>query len=541
MKQKTKNKNIYAIVVLLLCIVLFAKAQTKTPLGELQKKMEYPRLVVGIVVDQMRYDYLLRFYDRFEEGGFKRLMDHGYQIQNAHYNYIPTKTGPGHASVYTGSTPMHHGIIGNGWYDRSSRNIKNCVEDTSVTLVGSDSKEGKSPSLLLATTITDELKLNNEDTKVIGISLKDRAAILPAGHLANGAYWYDDTSGKFVTSTYYMKSLPDWLENFNNRSIADSLMASPWKPSHTAESYIHKSRSGNIKKTDHKKQVHYDTFITSPHGNTILRLLALETIKEEKMGKDSITDFLAVSFSSTDKIGHKYGPHSSELEDTYLRLDHELALIFDYLDKNIGNNDYLVFLTADHGASDEPAYLMKRNIPAGYYDQDAIRQKLNKELKRRTGIEELVLYIINEQVYFDRQKIEDKQLSSKLIFDISYQWLLNEHGVAEVITRRDLMKKNFNHGQPIMVQRGYNAHRSGDLQLIMKPAWIQKRPSGTDHGSGYSYDTHVPLLWYGWNIPTGKSFKYHPITDIAPTLSELLHLKWPSATTGQLISEMLKR
>ncbi len=520
-----------------------------------QNLPKQPRIVVGIVVDQMRYDYLERFYDRFEEGGFKRLMDKGYNVKNTHYNYTPTKTGPGHASIYTGTTPMHHGIIGNKWYDRATNKVKTCVEDTSVTIIGSNLNQvGKSPSTLLTTTITDELKLASKNTTIIGISLKDRGAILPAGHLANGAYWYDDVSGKFITSSYYMASLPKWLEKFNSRKVLDSLTTDSWKPFRSYDNYkFNRWLSSDTQKTSQdnyqflhsfrglKKEDQYIALTESPFGNTILRMLAMEAIEHEKMGQGATTDFLTISFSSTDKIGHKYGLHCSELEDTYLRLDYELSLLFNYLDQQVGNNNYLVFLTADHAASDEPGYLINRNIPAGYYDQNVILKKLNQELQLKMGEEGLVVCITNEQVYFDHEKINQKQLSLEKILEISYQWLIEEKGVSGMLSSIELTRNSYCDGLPAKVQKGYYPKRSGDMLMWMSPSWIQYRSSGTDHGSGFSYDTHVPMLWYGWHIPTGSSFANHNITDIAPTLAMLLGLKWPNATTGQPIIELLEQ
>lgn len=535
------------------CFIFFSSFKLST-----QVSHEKPKLIVGIIVDQMRQEYLYRYYDKFGEGGFKRLMNQGFVTKNTHYNYVPTKTAPGHASVYTGSTPRYHGIISNSWYHRNEKEVLDNVTDPSVKTVGSTSSRGeKSPFKLKGTTITDELQIfSNGRSKVISMSLKDRGAILPGGHLANGAYWYDGETGDFVTSTYYMEELPDWVERFNKTKKVDSLMNLGWNTLLPIAEYVESDSDDqpyekgfpikdkpvfpyDLKKLPKKDK--YDLLMRTPHGNTILRQLAEDALSSEALGQRGTTDFLAISFSSTDVVGHAFGPQSIEVEDTYLRLDHEIAHLLATLDKTVGKDQYTLFLTADHAGADTPQFLNQSKVPMGMYSNSKIVEKLNAKLVETFQAQNLIVNYSNQQVYLDRELIKSKKLDMKEITDVLVSELYDVKGVAQVYTGADLRRFNFSEKLGALVQLGYNNQRSGDVAVVYEPIyWAAPMSQGTTHGSAYNYDTNVPLLWFGANIPKGETVQRYSITDIAPTISVMLNIKFPSESIGNPISELFK-
>ncbi len=521
-----------------------------------------PKLVVGIVVDQMRQEYLYRFESKFSEGGFKRLVGNGYMLKNAHYNYVPTYTGPGHASVYSGTTPAVHGIIGNDWWDKNAKKSVNCVEDERYKAVGNPEGNGDvSPWRLLSTTITDELKLfTQKRAKVIGISMKDRGAVLPAGHMANAAYWYDNKTGKFITSTYYMNALPTWVETFNAQKLADAYLNQTWNTllpiaqyteSGPDESPYERKLQGskatfpyNLKDL-RKANGDYELVVNSAMGDDLLTEFAKATLAGEQLGKDSDTDFLAISFSTPDYIGHGTGPNSVEIEDTYLRLDRNIENLLKKLDQEVGKGEYVVFLTADHAVVDVPQSLKDHKIPAGNFPLANVEAGLNDHLQKYFPGKKVIERISNDQVFLNQELFTGDPKSSGIDLLIATELITNylqaTEGVAQVFPKAIVKQGNYNEGGiKGMIIRGYSFKRSGDVIYQLEPGWVTGGgPQGTTHGSSYTYDTHVPILFYGAGIKKGSSSQYHTITDIAPTLSVLLQIKFPSGCTGQPVSEML--
>lgn len=512
---------------------------------------EKPKLVLGIVVDQMRYDYLTRFYKKYGEGGFKRMMNEGFNCKNNHFNYIPTKTGPGHASVFTGTTPKYHGVIANDWWDKEIKKMVYCAGDSSVLAVGTDSeKERMSPHRMKTTTFADENRLFTQMRgKSIGISIKDRGAILPAGHSANAAYWFrGKNEGNFVSSTYYMEQLPKWVEDFNASKKAESYLKE-WNTFYDISTYIesgadlNKFEAGfdgketatfpyNLKKLS-KKNDGLDILKVSPFGNSIVADFAIEAIKAEGLGKDDITDVLTVSFSSTDYIGHNFGVNSKEIEDTYIRLDKDLERLFDVLDAEVGKGEYTVFLTADHGAVEVPSYLQSVNIPAGYVDRSDRKEKFQKFLTDTYGSTEIVESISNDQIFLNRAIVKALDLDLDDVQEEIANEQLTYKNIYKVYTATTMNNTHFDNGIEHLLQMGYNQKRSGDVLLLDDPAFISYWKTGTTHGSGLNYDTHVPLLFFGKGIKHGQTFKKTEITDIAPTISALLGISFPNFAIGQ--------
>jgi len=520
-----------------------------------QKKSTQPKLVVGIVVDQMRYDFLYRYWNKYSDGGFKYLLKNGRSYENMHYNYVPTYTGPGHAAVYTGTTPAYNGIVANDWFNRSLNKRVYVVDDPNVKGVGSDNKNGMmSPDHLLTTTITDELKIfTNKKAKVFGVALKDRGSILPAGNMADCAYWFDTKTGLWITSTFYKTELPAYVNTFNDKKLPDSYLNQSWNTVLPIDQYtestsdantyeqIYKGEESPVFPHDLKKiRTNYDYALLSrtPFGNSITTDFALEVLQNEQMGKDGVTDFFALSYSSTDYVGHQFGINSIEAEDTYIRLDLELKRLFRYLEKNIGKGNFVVFLTADHGVSNAPAYLDDQKIHTGGFQRTQYQKDLKEFLGTKLGEGSWVSYYENQQVYLDRKFIASKELDLGKVQDIIVDFTRGYEGVSDVIPAHILSSSAVGNLMFQKVQRGYNYERSGDVMIVLEPQWLDEDDAlkgGTTHGSSYAYDTHVPFLFMAPGVKAGCSYQEADITDIAPTLAAYLHIMEPSGCTGKVL------
>ena len=514
---------------------------------------DQPKLVVGIVVDQMRFDYINRYWEDFSEGGFKRLVAEGYNCTNTHFNYIPTYTGPGHASIYTGATPSSHGIIGNSWFDKTTEEYSYCVADAEMNTIGADNESGKmSPSKMLNTTFGDELRLFTMNrSKVIAVALKDRSAVLPAGHMGNFAFWLDSETGDFVSSSYYGLRLPKWVQKFNKKDDCEVYLSQKWELLLNSKLYDeslvdNSAYEGAFAGEKYPKFPHdlpglveengKGLIKSTPFGNTLTKDMAIAAIEGERLGQDEHTDVLAISFSSTDYVGHQFGADSKETQDTYLRLDRDLEVFLNYLDEKIGKENALVFLTADHGAVRTPAYLKDRNIPAGYFDAEEPVKELKQFLQNIYGFGEWVKTYGNAQIFLNRELIFEKYLSLEEVQQQAANFMLRFDGVQKTVCAHTLENNEFDTGDLASLQKGYNQKRSGDVLLVLDPAWIEYHHTGTTHGSGYTYDQHVPLIWYGWNVKAGKTSEKISVTDIASTISSLLGISFPNGSEANVIS-----
>lgn len=519
-----------------------------------------PKLVVGIVVDQMCYDYLYRFYPNFGKGGFKRLMDKGSHFRNVTYNYVPTFTGPGHASIYTGTTPSNHGIIGNDWFHRPYNRGVNCVDDTSVTALGTQSVDGLcSPHFLRANTITDQLRLTYPSSKVIGVSIKDRGAILPAGHLANGAYWYDYSSGKFISSSFYFKSLPTWVTDFSAQHPISSYLVKPWNLLKDSACYYYRKMDDSpyevliagknkpifpytLSELPFDQQL--TNFTAFPEANTYLTDFAVAAMNAENLGKHTTTDFLTISYSTPDIAGHAFGPYSLEMEDMYFRLDNEIARLLTTLDKQVGKGNYVVFLTADHAVVPVPELLIDHQLPGGYLFL-ADKEKGLRDLSLQTYQVDVIDRIENANIYL-KKEFSNTPLTNNYLNTLKTaigQW----SETKLVLTKDELQQAPVNNWAEMM-QAGYYPERSGDLIFILQPGFLPKSTDtpgahkGTSHGSAFNYDTHVPVLFYGKDIPQQDVFTPYSIIDIAATLVHILDVQRPNAMVGKPMLELfLKR
>ena len=522
----------------------------------LSQSTSQPKLVIGVVVDQMRFDYLNRFKNKYTSNGFLRLIDQGYSCNNHHYNFIPTYTGPGHASIFTGATPSGHGIIGNSWYDKETGSTVYCTTDKAYTPVGAAAKYGQvSPHNMKVTTLADQNRLFTQmKGKTIGVSIKDRGAVFPSGHTANGAYWFEGLNeGKWMTSSYYMDTLPQWVQNFNAPSKIAAYLKT-WNTLYDINLYNESGpdasdyEKGFVGKATAEfpydlnalKELNggYDIIKNTPFGNTMITDFAMAAVDGENLGTDNFTDFLTVSYSSTDYIGHDFGVNSVELQDAYLRLDLELERLLNYLDVKVGAGNYTLFLTSDHGAADVPSYLTDIHMPSGYVPENSFAS-LYLSLKKKYGVSDLVKKISNNQVFLNQERIAALKINLEDVQKFVVNQIISYPHIKKAYTATTMQTHYFKDGMEKMLQNGYHQKLSGDVLYTLESGVISYGPKGTTHGSGYNYDTHVPLLFYGNGIQPGKTYDRTSVTDVAPTISALLGIAFPSGATGSVIEKVI--
>lgn len=537
---------------------LISSAQTKKAQTTGQNTLPRPKLVVGIVVDQMRWDYLYRYFDRYQAGGFKRMLNEGFTCENTLIPYIPTVTAAGHTCIYTGSVPSIHGIAGNDFIVQATGKSMYCTDDSTVVAVGSTSKAGKmSPRNMLTSTVTDELRFaTNFRSKVIGIALKDRGGILPAGHAASAAYWFDDANGSWISSTYYMTDLPAWVKNFNAGKPAEKYLNQDWNTLYPINTYVqsepdntpgHEGKFSGTEaptfpiKTSAIYKGNAGLIRSTPYGNSMTLDLARAAVDSENLGKNVVTDFLAVSLSSTDYVGHQFGPNSVEAEDTYLRLDKDLAAFFTYLDGKVGKGNYTVFLTADHGAAHNANFLIDHKVPAGVWNDGPALTGLNKMLEDKYSVKRAVLSFNNYQVNLNNTELRKQKVSDAAIKLDVIQYLMEQPAIAYAVDMQRVEEANIPAALKERIQNGYSPEHSGTIQIVLKPGWYSGHgQTGTTHGTWNPYDAHIPLVFMGWGVKHGSLTRETHMTDIAPTVAQLLHIQAPNGNVGTAIGEVLK-
>ena len=543
---------------MLSAVLLLHTSFAQNPKSKSQKsEISKPKLVVGIVVDQMRWDFLYRYSARYSANGFKRLLGEGFTCENTFIPYTPTVTAAGHTSIYTGSVPAIDGIVGNNWFDKAEQRSVYCSEDKTVKTVGGpDGGNGKmSPKNMLVTTIGDEIRLaSNFRSKVIGVALKDRGSILPAGHSATAAYWYDVNSGNWITSTYYMNELPKWAADFNAKKLVDKYYEGGWNTLYPINTYTQstadeKDYENKPFGTDQKafpyslKQYAgktYSYIATTPFGNSMTFDMAKSALDNEQLGKGAETDMLCVSLSSTDYVGHSFGPNSVETEDTYLRLDKDLGDFLSYLDTKIGKGNYTVFLSADHGVAHVPGFMKENKLPGGTFNETDAQKQLNSLLKEKFGLDKLVVGMFNYQVHLNHPAIDSAKANEEAISKTIITYLQKQEAVSQVFEISDMMATPLPAKMKTMLTNGYFPSRCGDIQIILKSGYIDGGKTGTTHGLWAPYDSHIPMVFYGWGVKHGHTNKQTYMTDIAPTLAALLHVQMPSGCVGHVVEEVLK-
>jgi predicted AlkP superfamily pyrophosphatase or phosphodiesterase len=522
---------------------------------------EKPKLVIGIVVEQLRYDQLEKFRDRFSENGIRRLLNEGTYFKNASYNYMLTQSAPGHATIATGTEPAFHGITSDNWYLPLRNEMIYCTQDNTVNPVGGSFEAGlHSPVNMLASTFSDELKMaTNGKAKVFSIGLKESSAILSAGHSANGVYWYDNTTGTWMSSTWYMDSLSAWVNDFNAMRLSDSYLNSSWSLLRQKEDYADCLPDSNsfeagfggvsffpydLKKMSSKGLINvkrdYSILRETPFGNSFTKDFAIRLIREEKLGRHDMTDFLAICFSSTDYIGHRFGPSSVETGDAILRLDKDIEQILNFLNDSIGKRNVLIYFTAAHGVSEIPAVLEKNRIPAGYFKQTEAMQLLKSYLNAAYGQGDWVKGYYEKQIFLNRILIEDAKITLEDIQKKVSRFMVQFSGVASAYPYTAFETNDFSNGNLKRIMNSFTPQRSGDVIITLNPGWVEKNDYVTDYNSPYEYDSHVPLIWYGWTVNRATVTRKVNLTDIAATLSSLCKVPYPDACTGEPLIELMR-
>ena len=518
-----------------------------------QNEEQKPKLVVAVVVDQMRYDFLENLSYRFSENGFNRLINEGYNCKNNFYNYVPTVTGPGHSSVSTGSTPMTHGIVGNNWYDREQNKSVYCTDDGSYDNIGGDDYSGnKSPNNLLVETFADINKSYNKDAKTVSVAIKDRGSILMGGKNADAAYWYyGKERAQWITSTYYMQKLPSWVENFNMEDNLEKYLEE-WVPLYDISTYdnyeidnnnfekLFKGKDDSAFPYDTKSLMKhndcFDMIKETPYGNQMTTDFAIEAIINEDLGKRGVTDVITIGYSSTDYVGHSFGVASVETQDTYIRLDKEIEKLLLFLDNELGENQYTLFLTGDHGVLEIPAFLTNSGIDAKAVSENELALNVVTQLKKVFGVEvkDLISNVDNSQIYLNDAGISSLGLEKNKVMNEIIKILKSFDFISNAYSSDYIMNSKNLDGYEKLIQNGFHEKRSGDIALILEPNVIFYDGKGTTHGSGYNYDTHVPLIFFGLGIKNGETEKITEIPDIAPTISKLLGQRMKNSTGESL-------
>jgi hypothetical protein len=503
----------------LLCLLAAACLLTAAP--------RKPKLVLVIAIDQFRYDYLTRYRGEFH-AGFDRLLTKGAVFTNARYRHFPPLTALGHSVILSGAMPSVSGIAGNEWYDRDEGQHVTSVSDSHTQLVGGNGGPGASPHRLLVSTISDELKMaDGGKSRVVGISLKDRAAILLVGHMADGAYWFDNTSGNFVSSTYYFRELPGWVKDFDNSRPGEKYRGAAW---------LDHKLPGNLKElygTSDESPLE-----SSPFGNELVELLAERAVTAEQLGRRDFTDVLAISFTSNDKVGHDYGPDSAEARAVTLGADQLIEKLFQTVDRQVGLENVLVVLTGDHGAAPSPEVNAMRKMPGGRISAATLTQVAQAALEKKYGAGEWVAGTWDVSVYLNQLLMASKKLDPAAVERAAAQALMAMPHVARVYTREEIA-----HGELLqddigrLITNGFNVRRGADMEVVLDPYWIISDKAAS-HTSPYGYDVHVPVIIMGPDIRAGRYDQSIAVNDVAPTLATILGVETPSGSAGRVLSEI---
>ena len=521
-----------------------------------------PKLVIGIVVEELNYNQLEKFHDKLSENGIKKLINEGTYFKNASYEYLLTQSAPGHATIATGAEPSFHGITSDNWYTPLKNELINCTKDVSVNSVGGSFESGlHSPVNLLVSTFSDELAIaTNKKAKVFGVGLKESSAIFSAGHTANAAYWFDNTTGTWMSSSYYISALPDWVNDFNAMKFSDTYMNSTWNLLRPAKDYadclpdsnsfeigfnninyfpydLKKLRSGNTFSSKND----YSLLRETPFGNSLTTNFAIRLIQKERLGKDDVTDYLSICYSATNYIGHRFGPSSVEMGDAILRLDDDIKNLLTFINDTIGKKNVLIYFTAAHGISEIPAVLEKNRIPSGYFQQNQALQLLRSYLNAIYGEGEWVKGYSERQIFLNRTLIEDARLSLDDVQKKVARFLVQFTGVEAAYPYSAFEANDFGNGNLKRIINNFSPQRSGDVIVILNPGWVEKvNDFVTNYNSPYEYDSHVPLIWYGWTVNRATVTRQVNITDIAATLSTLCKIPYPNACTGEPMFELFR-
>ncbi|MCF8371422.1 MAG: alkaline phosphatase family protein [Bacteroidales bacterium] len=539
-----------ASVLLAVFLFLFFESQAQNRIPP-----EKPRLIIGIVVENMRSEYLYRYWDKFEKKGFKRLIGEGSFCKNASYEYLNTQSAPGYATIVAGCPPSVHGIVGNFFYDRKKDEMVDCCFDKKAKAVGNSSYSGKlSPEQLLTTTFADELKMMSLNrSKVISVSGNYQASILMGGHTADAAYWFDEMAGLWMTSNYYRKELPEWANTFNQKKLTDIYLKEMWNTLLPIGSYRESLPDNNpfeqgfgsnqktfpydIQKIKEKDK-NYSILMKTPFGNSFTKDFALEAVINEKLGMDDTTDVLFISFSPFSEIENLFHTKSVEIEDAYLRFDKELAHLLDFIDEEIGKEKVLLFLTADCNGPLNPEILKENKLPVSSFKPANATVLLKAYLNAVYGPGDWVLKYHNQQFYLNNNLIEDAQLSVEDVQTKVALFLQQMGGVANAVTSSNLNQIDYTDGIFSKVQNSYSSKRSGDVFINFEPGWVEENENSINGKTGKTET--IPLIWYGWKIKRNTINRPVSMFDLAPTISSLLNIPYPNGCEGKAILELVE-
>lgn len=518
-----------------------------------ETKPNNPRLIVGIIVDQFRYADLNRYWSRLSANGIKRLAQEGTFYTNTFYTNLITQSPVSHATIATGASPSLHGIVGREWYEPLQDYVISSIYDTESKALQYKGATGKkSPRLLKAPAFTNKMKLNSRfNAHVYGIGFMDHDAILSAGKMADAAFWFDRQTGNWLTSDYYIEKLPEWVVAFNRSHSADSIMKNKWDRLYPLDTYSASRSDRNPYEPGFgrfangfpyrlgwlsRKDQNYEIIRYTPYADKLTLDFTKSFFNGENPGRDSITDYVAVSFTSTEGIADLFGPYSVEHEDAFLRLDRHIADLLEYLDKNYNRDSVLVFLTGAHGAPLLPEYLKATKGNAGYFSYKSAMALLKAYLRAIFGKGNWVKYYSQQQIYLNRTLIDESDASLEEVRKQAAHFVTQFSGVSHAIPASAIINQNFTSGIYNKFQNSYYPNRSGDVLLNLHPGWTE-RFGGITH-AGYNYDTHVPLFWYGWQIPSQKIIRRTSPTQIAPTISQILGLGYPAAAEDEALMEI---
>ncbi|MGD0340916.1 MAG: alkaline phosphatase family protein [Bacteroidales bacterium] len=523
---------------------------------------EKPKLVIGIVVEQLRYDQIEKIRSRLGENGIRKLLNEGTYFQNASYEYMLTQTAPGYATIATGAEPCLHGIISDDWYLPLKNDLIYCTKDISVNPVGGSYESGlHSPVNLLVSTFPDELKMaSGRKAKVFAVGLKENPVIFSAGHAADGAFWFDNTTGTFMSSTYYTDSLPGWVTDFNSRRYADSFLDNSWNLSRPESEYSdcmpdsNKYEAGfnglnyfpyDLKKLSSKSRENsgrdYSILRETPFGNTLTTDFAIKLIEKEKLGKDDVTDFLSICYTATDYIGHRFGPSSVEMTDAVFRLDKDIEDLLKYVADSLGKKNVLIYFTSAHGISEIPGVLESNRIPSGYFRQNLALQVLRSYLNAVYGEGDWVKGYLERQIFLNRTLIEDSKIPLEEVQKKVARFMVQFSGVASAYPYSVFANSDFGNSNMKKVMNDFSPQRSGDVIITLNSGWVEKEDDYVaSSNSPYEYDAHVPLIWYGWSVNRATVTRKVNITDIAATLSSLCRIPLPNACSGEPMFELFR-
>jgi predicted AlkP superfamily pyrophosphatase or phosphodiesterase len=519
---------------------------------------EKPKLVISIIVSEMRYDYINRYWNNFAADGFKKLFSNGSIYINAHHDYLIAESGPGYASVATGAYPDVHGIVSNYWFERLKNTVSFCIEDDKMKSIGGSYEGGKfSPSRMLALTTSDQLKISSSfKSKVISVSLDPVASVISGGHIADAAYWYDTSSGKWVSSTFYMNDIPAWLQEFNAKDLPNTYLTRIWEPLLPLENYKNLNRNGVDKQAGlggvksfpynledisslKRKQVNYAILRQTPFGNTFTKDLAIASIINENLGKGEQTDWLSVGFSANSYIGKNFSSWSPEMEDTYIRLDQDIAHFLDFIDETLGMKNVLIYLTAENAIANEPSFMLEHRLPSGYFNYNSALSLLRTYLNVVYGTGDWVKYYYSQQIFLNRDLIDNSRLSHEEFQNRVAGFMVQFEGVSNALTSENLMQNNYTHGVFEKMQKTFNQKRSGDVILGLTPGWVETSTE-RQGSSSLRYDSHVPLIFYGWRTGRSVVSRNVSLTSITPTISVLLNMSRPASAQGEVLMELVK-